>query len=313
MDPNQVQSIKSVVICTVIVLNITLNSIAIAVIARYPQLREDRTALFVFSLLLSDLLAGCTALPISAVACVSATPDEYHATYLAETQLFFVAWFSFNSVHSLCWLTVTKMVALLHPFRYEQLFSHRRCYVVIGCVWLAGALTAGVSVRTFVPWNSVTCTYDRPVDSGTSVAITVGFVLGVVPLIAMMYATARIFCVVVRTHHQMAAQVSSIGGQVGTGGHSSSLTLQSVRSGRNVLLVCLGVLVLSVPIITLVLLGYTGGPIHSVSETFVFAAVWLAMSNSFVNSLLYLILFRSVRKKTKTLLREMYNWCNNVC
>ena len=197
MDRNQVHAIKSVVVCTVIVLNITLNSIAIAVIARYPQLREDRTALFVFSLLLSDLLAGCTALSISAVACVSATPNEYNATYLAESQMFFIAWFSFNSVHSLCWLTVTKMVALLHPFRYDQLFSHRCCYVVIVCVWLTGAVTAGLSVRTFVSWNSVTCTYDRPIDSGTSVAITVRFVLVVLPLIAMVYATARIFCVVV--------------------------------------------------------------------------------------------------------------------
>ena len=104
----------------------------------------------------------------------------------------------------------------------------------------------------------------------------------------------------------------SIGGQVDAGGNGSSLTLLSVRSGRNVLIVCLGVLVLSVPITILILLGYTGGPIHSVSATFIFAAVWLAMSNSFVNSLLYLILFRSVRKKTKNVLREMYNWCN-VC
>ena len=312
MEPGEVDAIKTLVISAVIIVNMILNTLVIAVIARYPQLREDRTALFVFSLLLSDLLAGCTALPISAVACVSATPNEYNATYLAETQLFFVAWFSFNSVHSLCWLTVTKMVALLHPFRYEQLFSHRRCYVVIVCVWLTGALTAGLSVRTSVPWNSVSCTYDRPIDSGTSVAITVRFVLVVLPLIAMVYATARIFCVVVRTHYQIAAQVRSIGGQVDAGGNTSSLTLRSVRSGRNVLIVCLGVLVLSVPITILILLGYTGGPIHSVSETFIFAAVWLAMSNSFVNSLLYLILFRSVRKKTKTLLREMYNWCN-VC
>ena len=66
MDSSDVHVIKTLVICAVIIVNMILNSLVIAVIARYPQLREDRTALFVFSLTSSDLALGCTVMPISA-------------------------------------------------------------------------------------------------------------------------------------------------------------------------------------------------------------------------------------------------------
>ena len=56
-----------------IVMNATVNIIAIAVTVRYPQLREDRTTVSMFLLTASDLVYGCTAMPISAVCCSSRT------------------------------------------------------------------------------------------------------------------------------------------------------------------------------------------------------------------------------------------------
>ena len=66
---------KLLVISGVMAMNITLNGLVIAVIAKYPQLREDRTTLFIVSLTLSDLANGCTAMPISAAVCSNATPN----------------------------------------------------------------------------------------------------------------------------------------------------------------------------------------------------------------------------------------------
>ena len=66
---------KPAIISAVIIMNITLTILVIAVIASYPQLREDRTTLFIFSLTLSDLANGCTALPISAAVCSNVTPN----------------------------------------------------------------------------------------------------------------------------------------------------------------------------------------------------------------------------------------------
>ena len=57
MKWNELSDIKAAAICVIIVLNVILNSLVIAVIARYPQLREDRTTLFMFSLSVADLHA----------------------------------------------------------------------------------------------------------------------------------------------------------------------------------------------------------------------------------------------------------------
>ena len=108
---------KAAIISAVMVLNIVFNSLVIAVIARFPELREDRTTLFMFSLSMSDLALGCTALPISAAVCSSATPTvQFMKEFLPAVNMFCVWWFDFNSLHILCWLTVWKMVATMNPF-----------------------------------------------------------------------------------------------------------------------------------------------------------------------------------------------------
>ena len=311
MEPKHVDVIKTLVISTVITVSTVLNTLVIAVIARYPQLREDRTALFVFSLTLSDLLMGCTAMPISAILCANPSSDVTNTTrFLPGIQQFCMMWLTFNSAYSLCWVTVTKMCAILYPFRFEQLFTHRRCYVIIGCIWFAGALVAGTGSQAVVPWSFATCTFN-PGTGMNSVLSKFGTVLSFLPLIVMVYATARIFLVIVRANRQITAQVNSIGGQFGVVGNSASLTLQSIRSGRNVLLVCLGFVMLTVPIVVLLIMRFTG-VISNLPLSYIFAAVWLAMCNSFLNSLLYLILFRGVRKKTASLFKELFLVCD-VC
>ena len=72
MNRNEYSYIKTPVICVIIILNVIMNSLVIAVIARYPQLREDRTTLFMFSLSVSDLAVGCTFMPITAALCSGA-------------------------------------------------------------------------------------------------------------------------------------------------------------------------------------------------------------------------------------------------
>ena len=225
MEPNHVDAIKTLLVRNVITVSTILNTIMIAVIARYPQLREDRTALFAFSLALSDLLMGCTAMLISAILCENPTSDVTNPTlFLPDIQQFCMMWLTFISAYSLCWVTETKMCAILYPFQFEQLFTQRRCYVIIACIWLAGPLVAGTGSQAVVPWSFVTCTF----NSGTgrnSMLSKFGTVLSFLPLIVMVYATVRIFLVIVHAHRQITAQVNSIGGQFGVGGNSASLTL----------------------------------------------------------------------------------------
>ena len=71
-------------------------------------------------------------------------------------------------------------------------------------------------------------------------------IIGVlVPAVAIVYATTQIVCVIFRTHHQMTSQVNSISGY---SGNTHSLTLKAIRSGRNVLLICLAFFIITLPL-----------------------------------------------------------------
>ena len=297
---------KPVIISIVIVVNITLNFIVIAVIAKYPQLREDRTTLFMFSLTLSDLAAGCTCMPISAALCSNATPSVRNMLrYLPKIQAVGLTWFSFNSLHSLCWMTVCKMVAILKPFRYEQLLTRNRCYFIIACIWLTGALIAVTGTHFTMTWNLAICMCQMPLNSKLSVAYAVVCVVlcVVFPVITIVYTTARILSVIIRVHLQTTAQVHSIGGDSVVTGNSASVTLQTIRSGRNVLLMCMGVVVITFPITTAIVLRAVGLE-NKLPSWYGFVAFWIGLCNASFNCVLYLVLFRSVRTKTKQMLKE---------
>ena len=311
MNATDFDDMKPVIISAVVVMNVTLNVLVIAVLARYPQLREDRSALFVLCLTLSDLAIGCTAMPISAAVCSRATPHVRHMThFLPKIQAFCSVWFSFNSVHSLCWVTVCKMIAITKPFRYEQLLTTRRCWTIIAAIWLTGAVLSTSGIPDVGEWNMSTCSYSQPVETRVSVVLLFGLLLGVVvPLLAITYATTRIFFAILRTHHQMTAQVDSIGGQNADVIQSESLALRALRSGRNILLILLVLLVLSFPII-IYFVAMTIGKESSLPSSYSFLALWTVMCNSAANSLFYLVLFRSVRKKTALMFSEVWTLCH---
>ena len=122
MNTTLFEAVKPAVISAVIAMNISLNALVIAVIVKHIQLREDRTTLFLLALTLSDLANGCTAMPISAAICSNVTPQaRTMIRYVAKVQIMCTVWFAFNSMHSLCWVTVCKMIAITQPLRHDHL------------------------------------------------------------------------------------------------------------------------------------------------------------------------------------------------
>jgi len=313
MDTAEYSIAKPAVISAVIITNILLNSTAIAVILRYPQLREDHTTLFMFSLTLSDLASGCIPMPISAAVCSMVTPQVRHmVSYLPMIQQACASWLSFVSLHSLCWVTVGKMVAITKPLRYEQLLSRKRCYGIIAFTWVAGALVA-VSCSYFrASWNLDSCFYTVSFVSLNSkeMALITGivFVNWVLPVVAIYYATVKIIAAVYRAHRQITAQANSIGGPSCIIGSYSTLTLHSIRSGKNVLIICFNVLLLTLPTILpmLVKLVLKENPMPS---WLMFVVTWIYMFQYSANSLLYLLLFLSVRTKAIHMFSELCVKC----
>ena len=204
MNTTLFEAIKPAVISAVIIMNITLNTLVIAVIVRHTQLREDRTTLFILSLTLSDLANGCTTMPISAVVYSNATPQaRTMIRYLPKVQIMCTVWFTYTSMHSLCWVTVCKMIAITQPLRYEQILSRRRCYVIIASTWLRGAALTASFLHGETTWNFDTCIVKKNRHAVAMRAIyLIGLTLGLAaPIVGIVYATARIFCVIVQTHH----------------------------------------------------------------------------------------------------------------
>ena len=297
---------KPIVISAEIVLTVATNLMAIVVIARYPELREDRTTLFMLSLCVSDLAIGCTVLPISDVLCSHAAPAlQRAARALAKAHLFFVWWFGFNSLHCLGWVAATKALALIRPLHHEQLLSYRRCYVIIGSTWLIGGALAAAKFTTGATWVAQLCMHIVPTDSdGVLGFVVLTYVVSViVPGAVHVFATARIFAVVLRTHNRITAQVQAV-----DTGDSQLVTLKAIRSARSVLVICFVAIALRIPISLLVLLRPDVRAQPPLKAVLGFGALWLFNCNWFLNSLLYLTLYRSVRQKVKLMFVDLYTF-----
>ena len=156
---------KPAIIGVEIILTLTVNSLVIAVLMRYPQLREDRTTLFVLSQSLADLANGCIAMPLGAAVCSRATPFILNETkYLPKINVLALWWFRVVSLYSLCWMTMAKVVAIIMPFRSEQIVSRRRCHIIIVMTWIVCFLLATATLKVESAWHTSACTYRYPKD-----------------------------------------------------------------------------------------------------------------------------------------------------
>ena len=310
MDACEFSIVKTVIISAVTVLNITVNCLAIAVIARYPALRKHHTTLFMLSLCVSDLALGCTALPISAALCSSAsTPLRLTTLHVPEIQMFFFWWFAFNSLHSLGWVALSKMVAILKPLRHEQLLNRNRCYGIIVFNWVVGAALAATTFTIVPTWDSCICAYRYPDDNRhASMLLLFTYVLTTaIPGIALIFATFRMFIVVVRTKRDITEQMQMLAAGTGRDAYNTGLaTVQAIRSAKNIIIICFVSMTLGVPLLTFGVLHYAAQT-QSITKVFDFSAVWLYHSNSFINSVLYLVLSRLVRTKIVHMFTDMRN------
>ena len=222
-------------------------------------------------------------MPISAAVCSNATPNVRNMlSYVPRVLQVCSVWCSYNSVHSQCWVTVCKMIAITKPSRYEQLLTRNRCDFIIPCIWVTGGMFVYYGIHLVTELDLRTCMLAMPAVSDVMMLLVLGVIIGfLVPAIAIVYATTKIVCVIVRTHHQMTSQVNSING---SNGNTSSFTLKALRYGKNVFLICLAFLILTLPLgfylIALILEFQDKLP-----SSFPFVTNWIFVCNSSVKPL----------------------------
>ena len=297
---------KPAIIGVETVLCVTVNSLVIAVIARYPDIRKDRTALFMLSISVADLATGCTVMPMAAAVCSRATPsirDELQ--YLPKLFGMALWWFGFVSLYCLCWMTMSKAVSIITPFRSDELLSHKRCRIIIATTWIIGFLLSTINVTGDATWNVSMCNFRYPdVPVLGPVYLAYFLVTGVVPRMLLLYFTVRIFVVVLRVHRHIANQADAvITGELDPPTRAT-VTAKALRSSMNVIVICVVSIVVTTPAFAFSIVhNGTGG---GLPVGFDFAALWLFQFGTIVNSCLYLFLFRSVRKKMCNMFNEMW-------
>ena len=285
MDDYELSIVKTMIICVVIVLNISMNCLV--------RWHEDGTTLFVFSLCVSDLALGCTALSISAAFCSRAsTTLRLTARHVPGIHMFFFWWFAFNSQHSLSWVALSKMVAILKPLRYEQLLNCNRCYGIIVFNWVVGIAVAATTFTKDPAWDASICA-SRYADDNRRVSILILFAYvltaGISGIVQIFAATFRMFIVVVRTQRDITDQLQMLAAETGRDAYNTGLaTLQAIRSAKNILIICFVSMALGVPLLTFGVLHYAAHT-RVITNLFDFTAVWLYYSISFMNSFLYLV------------------------
>ena len=307
MHPIEYSEVKTGVIGTIIVWNIVTNCLLIAVLLKYTELREDRTALFVISLSLADLGIGLC-LPTSAALCSNVTSSVQHMTrHLPKVNIILIWFFGFISQHSQAWVALSKMVSVLKPLRYEQLISRNRCYGIIVCIWIVSAALAASRLVLATTWNMNFCMYIIEANniSVSALSLFLYVLSSIVPQMVLLYATVRNFLVVVRAHSHVSAQVQSISGGADVSG---MVTLKAIRSARNVLVICFVALALSVPVFMHMVIRHILYEAQALA-VFSFVAIWLFFCNSFTNSFLYMFLHRSIRHKLRLMFTGVYESC----
>ena len=176
MNYTYAPEIKVASIGTLSVLDIVTNSIVIAVIAKYPQLREDRTNLFMLSLMISDILYGTLVMPISAVLCSSEGQSVLAAMpYLANVHMVCVRWLATTSLNSLSWVTMCKMIAITKPFVYDRHINSYRCGIIIALIWSIGFLIGIATLRVDIHWNHYFCLSRITASSAADSITTLSF------------------------------------------------------------------------------------------------------------------------------------------
>ena len=185
--------VKTIYISVDIVMNIVTNCLVIVLISRYAELRKDLSALFMLSLSVSDLGIGCIVMPISAAVCSNVTPNvKYMLGILPGVHMFCIWWFSFNSFHSLCWLTMCKMIAVTRPFQFEQIVTLNRCRFVIVFNWVLCAALAATKLTRRADFSERMCVYRFLPGSGVSPLSLVTYAVGtVIPLSGLVYSTTN--------------------------------------------------------------------------------------------------------------------------
>ena len=110
------------------------NALVLWLIARKRTLRTTSN-LFLSSLAAADFLVGLVInLVWIVIRCLRYNADNYLQTYSKAIDYLWIHT-TVATTFNLCCVTFDRHIAIFYPLRYEEILSHRRCYLLIATVW----------------------------------------------------------------------------------------------------------------------------------------------------------------------------------
>ncbi|XP_060075824.1 dopamine receptor 2-like [Ylistrum balloti] len=279
--------IFGIMICTIIG-----NTLSIAVIIRTKVLRTP-SGNFIISLAAADLMVGACVVPFSFV---SASQGKWIFSDQVCTFVGFLQFYSTTlSISNLLVLTIDRWISVTRPLKYTRWMTNKTSYVCIAFIWIAVFL---IDIPMVFPavghFRDMRKVYICSPQWQTNLAYT--FVLIAVYLLPsftmVLVLNLRLFCL--SRKHRL--KMNSIERQT-----QSRNSLSSMKSKIVIFTIVLTFEISWMPYFVVEIIRLFSLAVVDNNVTFIVS--WVAVCNSFMNSVIYTCLNRKFREGIRILFR----------
>ncbi|XP_071803679.1 octopamine receptor beta-1R-like [Asterias amurensis] len=275
------------------------------IVTRKVEEFSDSTKIFITSLAVADL-------GVTVVAVTSFTAEVYGRWPFPEwiCQVSFLSFYIFTavSVIMIVIMTVDRLVAVVKPLRHSLILTKRRSIVAAVCVWFCCILSA--SSTTFL--NTVEYNECSAIcwTKGRSIAQTIASVMlfYITPLICILIMNIRLLMIARRhaLHFRRVRVAASLPNTADQPKHPPPRNVRGKAVGVISLVTLAFALSWSVYQVCLVHSAFSDG--SPFPESVEFVAVWLGLTNSWWNVIIYSIMNRNFRNHLKSVLLRLFPW-----
>ena len=248
----------------------------------------DVVTTVMISLTVSDLVASTSVNSLTAVSAWIKPVEIPYPLLLLQGSLWHVC--TYVSIWNLAIMSTLKCYIIVRPLTYSTVLTSRRRDILIAAVWIVVLITIVGANISGVGWVS---------DPTMSVSVVRGqdgrrlryfelVAMVIVPGCTALACYTKILFIVRQQHIGI---LNSITNQAPAGNSGSIQSLMtSVRSARSLFVICFAYYICYIP-------AQFNGIGIALPIWYVVGSRWLLFSSSFVNGLLYILLYRSTRRK----------------
>ena len=241
------------------------------------------------SLAASDIMYGVMAGCCSGIVWVL-QPGEQAPAWLIRLVNSGMYAFGVCSLCHLAAVSVVKCTVIVRPLTHFTIFTDRVLRTIICTLWILSLVVGGASnvgvTEAYFSWTDMVVTVQRQPAAFKLAFIATSFV---VATLIIMVAYTKVFLVVRR---QVRSTPADVLGSFG----SRTIFGSSVRSAKNLFVICVAYYMTYLPVIFRMVLRAKG---VIIPEAVHFAISWVYISSPAVNGFLYIALHSSVRRELR--------------